>query len=212
MDINTVFENLLNRYPVLGQCGNDIMAAYDILAACFKNDGCLFTCGNGGSAADADHIVGEILKGFVLKRPLPDADKTFLKSFGEQGTMLADNLQCGLRAMNLMAHTAAYTAAANDLGGDTGPAQQLTALGRRGDVLLGISTSGNAKNIALACMVAKIKGMKIIGMTGIGGGRLAELADVCIKVPEKETYKVQELHLPVYHALCMMVEATFFAC
>ena len=114
--------------------------------------------------------------------------------------------------MNLMAHTAAYTAAANDLGGDTGPAQQLTALGRRGDVLLGISTSGNAKNIALACIVAKLKGMKIIGMTGIGGGRLAELADVCIKVPEKETYKVQELHLPVYHALCMMVEATFFAC
>ena len=212
MDKNTVFENLLSRYPVLGKCGDDIMAAYDILADCFKNDGCLFTCGNGGSAADADHIVGEILKGFVLKRPLPEADKTFLKSFGEQGTMLADNLQCGLRATNLMAHTAAYTAAANDLGGDTGPAQQLNALGRRGDVLLGISTSGNAKNIALACMVAKLKGMKIIGMTGIGGGRLSELADVCIRVPERETYKVQELHLPVYHALCMMVEAAFFAC
>ena len=111
-----------------------------------------------------------------------------------------------------MAHTGAYTAAANDLGGDTGPAQQLNALGRRGDVLLGISTSGNAKNVALACMVAKLKGMKTIGMTGIGGGRLEELADVCIKVPEKETYKVQELHLPVYHALCMMVEATFFDC
>ncbi len=210
MEAKTVFENLITRYPILEQCRDDIWKAYEILAESFKNDGCLFTCGNGGSAADADHIVGEILKGFVLKRPLPNADKATLKSYGDEGAMLADNLQCGLRAVNLMAHTGAYTAAANDLGGDTGPAQLLNGLGRKGDVLLGISTSGNAKNVYLACLVAKLKGIKIIGMTGIGGGRLAATADVCIRVPEKETYKVQELHLPVYHALCIMVECTFF--
>ena len=210
MSAKNILDNLIARYPILEQCKDDIWKAYEFLAECFKNDGCLFTCGNGGSAADADHIVGEILKGFVLKRPLPDGDKAMLKSFGEEGTMLAEKLQCGLRATNLMAHTGAYTASANDLGGDTGPAQQLYALGRKGDVLLGITTSGNASNVRLACLVAKLRGMKIIGMTGIGGGRLAANADVCIKVPEKETYKVQELHLPVYHALCMMVETTFF--
>ena len=210
MNAEITLNNLVGRYPALRQCRDDIWSAYCILAECFRKDGFLFTCGNGGSAADADHIVGEMVKGFTLKRPLPENDRTFLKSFGDNGAMLADNLQCGLRAMSLMAHSAAYTAAANDLGGDTGPAQQLNGLGRNGDVLLGISTSGNAKNVALACMVAKLKGMKIIGMTGIGGGRLAELADICIKVPERETYKVQELHLPVYHALCIMVEGTFF--
>ena len=210
MDAKIVLDNLIARYPVLEQCKNDIWKAYEILAECFGNDGCLFTCGNGGSAADADHIVGEIVKGFVLKRPLPDTDKVTLKSYGTEGVMLADKLQCGLRAVNLMAHTGAYTASGNDLGGDTGPAQLLNGLGRKSDVLLGISTSGNAKNAYLACLVAKLKGMKIIGMTGIGGGRLAETADVCIKVPEKETYKVQELHLPVYHAICIMVEYTFF--
>ncbi len=211
MESKQILDNLIARYPVLEQCKDDIWNAYVLLAECYKKDGCLFTCGNGGSAADADHIVGEMLKGFVLKRPLPDSDKAILKSYGEKGAMLADKLQCGLRAINLMAHTAACSAAANDLGGDTGPAQQLNAFGRGGDVLLGISTSGNAENVFLACQVAKLKGMKIIGITGIGGGRLAETADVCITVPEKETYKVQELHLPVYHALCMMVEATFFA-
>ena len=112
--------------------------------------------------------------------------------------------------MSLMNQTAIFTAAGNDLGGDTGPAQQLNALGRKGDVLLGISTSGNAKNVALACQVAKMRGMKIIGLTGYKGGRLASLADVCIKVPAGETFVVQELHLPVYHALCIMIEKTFF--
>ena len=202
---------LLERYPVLEECKQDIVHSYDLLCDCFSRDGFLFTCGNGGSAADADHIVGEILKGFVLKRPLPDRDKEALKAFGEpEGTELADKLQMGLRAMSLMNQTAIFTAAGNDLGGDMGPAQQLNALGREGDLLLGISTSGNAKNVALACQVAKLRGMKIIGMTGAKGGRLATLADVCIRVPSCETFVVQELHLPVYHALCIMIEKTFF--
>ena len=204
-------DKLIERYPVLESCRQDIIKAYDILFECFRGDGFLFTCGNGGSAADADHIVGELLKGFVLKRPLPDEDKAALEALGEpEGRELADRLQMGFRAMSLMNQTAIFTAAGNDLGGDTGPAQQLNALGRKGDVLLGISTSGNAKNVALACQVAKLRGMKIIGMTGAKGGRLATLADVCIKVPSCETYEVQELHLPVYHAICIAAEEEFF--
>ena len=202
---------LLERYPVLRDCTEDIVAAYNILYECFEKDGFVFTCGNGGSAADADHIVGELLKGFVLKRPLSQEDKEKLIALGEpEGAELAEKLQMGFRAMSLMNQTAIFTAAGNDLGGDTGPAQQLNALGRKGDVLLGISTSGNAKNVALACQVAKMRGMKIIGLTGYKGGRLASLADVCIKVPAGETFVVQELHLPVYHALCIMAEKSFF--
>ena len=202
---------LLERYPVLRECADDIVKAYNILYECFKKDGFLFTCGNGGSAADADHIVGELLKGFVMKRPLPQADREKLASLDElEGVELAEKLQMGFRAMSLMNQTAIFTAAGNDLGGDMGAAQQLNSLGRKGDVLLGISTSGNAKNVALACQVARLRGMKIIGLTGYKGGRLASLADVCIKVPAGETFVVQELHLPVYHALCIMVEKSFF--
>lgn len=210
-DTQMALAELLERYPVLRDCSEDIVKAYEILFECFKGDGFLFTCGNGGSAADADHIVGELLKGFVLKRPLSEEDKNKLNSFGEpEGAELAQKLQMGFRAMSLMSQTAIFTAAGNDLGGDMGPAQQLNALGRKGDVLFGISTSGNAKNIALACQVAKLRGMKIIGLTGYKGGRLASLADVCIKVPAGETFVVQELHLPVYHALCIMIEKSFF--
>lgn len=207
------YKELLSRYPVLNVCSREIGQAYGMLAECFEKDNFLFTCGNGGSAADADHIVGELLKGFVKKRPLNEEMKQSLyRTKFRESEMLAEKLQMGFRAMSLMSQSAIYTAAANDLGGDMGPAQQLWALGRPGDVFLGISTSGNAKNIAYACQVAKAKGIKIIGMTGHGGGLLAETADVCIKVPENETFKIQELHLPVYHALCIMVEETFFDC
>lgn len=204
-----VFDSLLSRYPALKECSIAIQAAYQLLVECFEHDGFLFTCGNGGSAADADHIVGELQKGFILRRQLPKNIFTSL-AFQPDGELLASLLQRGLRAMNLMCQPAIYSAASNDLGGDMGLAQEVCALGRKGDVLLAISTSGNARNIALACQVARINGMRILGLTGAGGGKLAGFADVCIKVPEMQTYKIQELHLPVYHALCMMVEAHFF--
>ena len=205
------YDELVKRYPSLETIRQDIKEAVKIIKNCFAKDGVLFTAGNGGSAADADHIVGELMKGFVLKRPLNDDNKKRILDQGEpEAYDLIANLQCGFRAFNLMCHSAIYSAAANDLGGDMGPAQQLCSAGRPGDVLLAISTSGNAKNLALACQVAKMRGMKIIGMTGEGGGRLAKLADVCIKAPEKETYKVQELHLPIYHFICIAVEKSFF--
>ena len=203
--------DLLARYPALAVCEEAMASAIALLISTYEHDGTVFTCGNGGSAADADHIVGELLKGFVRRRPLPTADRTALScAAGVDGDYLASRLQCGLRAMSLMSQPGLSSAVANDLGGDLGPAQQLYGMGRKGDLLIALSTSGNARNVALACRVAKLKGIPVVGMTGIAGGHLAELADICIKVPERETYRVQELHLPVYHALCRAVEAFFF--
>ena len=206
-----ILEALIERYPVLMPVKADIQAAYEMLEECFSKDHVLFTCGNGGSAADADHIVGELVKAFVLPRPLPTSEKRFFKKSGFIGSLdLMNKLQCGFRAVNLMSQTGIYTAATNDLGADMGVAQTLCGLGRKGDVLLAISTSGNAKNLYLACQVAKARKMKIIGLTGKTGGLLKSMADVCIVVGENETYKIQELHLPIYHALCQMVEEKFF--
>lgn len=203
--------DLLARYPALAVCEEALASAITLLIRTYEHDGTVFTCGNGGSAADADHIVGELLKGFVRRRPLPMAERAALSSVaGVDGDYLASRLQCGLRAMSLMSQQGLSSAVANDLGGDLGPAQQLYGMGRQGDMLIALSTSGNARNVALACRVAKLKGIPVVGMTGIAGGHLAELADICIKVPERETYRVQELHLPVYHALCRAVEAFFF--
>ena len=151
------------------------------------------------------------MKGFIKKRRLPQEEQDELRKMDAiDGAYLAEHLQCGLRAVSLMGQEALSSAVGNDLGGDIAPAQQLLGFARPGDVLLGISTSGNARNIALACKVAKLKRLKIIGMTGEGGGKLSSLADVCIKVPAKETYRVQEYHLPIYHALCMMIECRYF--
>lgn len=206
-----VLDELLLRYPSLTVCREAIVSAIELMIRAYERNAVVFTCGNGGSAADADHIVGELLKGFVRRRPLPKVDREALnREAGPDGDYLASHLQCGLRAMSLMSQQSLISAVANDLGEDLGPAQQLYGMGRQGDVLIALSTSGNARNVALTCHVAKIKGMSIIGMTGMAGGRLAELAEPCIKVPEKETYRVQELHLPVYHALCRAVESFFF--
>ncbi|MBQ6472133.1 MAG: SIS domain-containing protein [Victivallales bacterium] len=199
------------RYPALQSCKCSIWDAYLALRECFASDHALFACGNGGSAADSDHIVGEIVKGFTKKRPLSVAEQKSFVENGEEGIVLADKLQQGFKAFNLMSQSAIWSAVANDLDSDMGAAQQLWAIGRSGDVLLGISTSGNARNVALAVQVARVRHIKVIGLTGQSGGRLAKMADVCICVPERETFKVQELHLPVYHALCMMVEHSFFA-
>jgi D-sedoheptulose 7-phosphate isomerase len=204
-------ELLIARYPKLSSCQEEICSAFEVLADCYDRGGCIFTCGNGGSAADAEHMVGELLKGFLLKRPLSDEDRAELQRIGkEDGAFLADRLQYGLRAVCLMSQTAIASATANDQGGDLGPAQQLFALGQPGDVLVAFSTSGNARNVAYAALVAKQRGLKVIGVSGQSGGRLSTLADICIHAPETETYLIQEFHLPIYHCLCIMLEARYF--
>ena len=206
-----ILQNLFSHYPELKPCEDAISKAFAILADCYDQGGVVYTCGNGGSCADAAHIVGELMKGFIRKRRLPqDEQEELMRLDAVDGAYLAEHLQCGLRAVSLMGQEALSSAVGNDLGGDIAPAQQLLGFARPGDVLWGISTSGNARNIALACKVAKLKRLKIIGMTGEGGGKLASLADVCIQAPAKETYRVQEYHLPIYHALCIMIECRYF--
>lgn len=204
-------DTLLARFPVLHSCHEQILAAAQMIIKCYEADGTIFTCGNGGSAADADHMVGELLKGFTHPRPLPETDQQQLCRIDQaDGPLLAKRLQGSLRAFCLMSQMAISTAVANDLGDALAPAQQLYGLGRPGDVLIAFSTSGNARNVALATHVARLRQMQVLGLTGMDGGRLATLADITIKVPAKLTYQVQELHLPVYHALCIAVENHFF--
>lgn len=209
-DLSNLAELLL-RFPELSVCRDDILAAYQILADCYDHGGCVFTCGNGGSAADAEHIVGELLKGFVRKRPLNPQDRAAFAALGPDASLLAERLQYGLRAVCLMSQLAINSAVANDLGADLGPAQQLFALGQPGDVLIGISTSGNAANVRYAVAVARQRKMRCLGLTAEQGGQLAKLSDICIRVPAKETYRAQEYHLPIYHCLCIMLEARYFA-
>lgn len=208
----TLMEELMERHPKLRPIGPQILEAYEILEECFAQGGKLLIAGNGGSCADAEHIVGELMKGFVKKRRLPEPLQQQLKEAdGEHGAALAECLQGGLTAIALTGHPGLSTAFANDVNADMVFAQQLCGYGMPGDVFLGISTSGNSKNVDYAVTVAKAKGLKVLGLTGRDGGKLARRADVAIVVPETETYKIQELHLPVYHALCLMLEARFFA-
>ena len=207
----TILDELMERHPALRVCRQDILLAYELMIDCFRSGGRMYVGGNGGSAADAEHLVGELQKGFCLNRPLDEAERKRLVSFDSvDGQYLADRLQGGLPAVSLVSQIALGSAVANDQGGDLALAQSLSALGRRDDVFLGISTSGNARNVALASLVAHCRDMHVIGLTGRDGGWLAKQAEVCIAVPEDETYRVQELHLPVYHTLCMMVEDFFF--
>lgn len=175
--------------------------AVEIIIESMKNGGKLLVCGNGGSASDSAHIVGELVKGFLKKRPLPAEWSEALDGA---------NLQMGLPAIDLTAQGAVIAAVVNDLGGEMMFAQQVMAYGQPGDVLLGITTSGNAANVGLAARAAKLKGMTVIGMTGEGGGKLAQIADVTIKAPDKETYIIQEYHIKYYHELCARVEEEFF--
>lgn len=201
---------LLTRYPCLAQTVPSVEDAIRALIDCFSAGGKLLTCGNGGSAADSDHIVGELMKSFLLRRRPTEEELSALTAQGENGVWLAERLERGLPAVSLCAHSALMTAVANDTAADTIFAQQIMALGRPGDVLLTLSTSGNSRNCVLAATAAKARGMTVIALTGMGGGRLGQIADITVAVPEKETYKVQELHLPVYHALCSAVEEHFF--
>lgn len=171
----------------------------------------LLVCGNGGSASDSEHIVGELMKEFKLKRQVYKEQVNALKSIDlEMGSFLAEHLQGALPAITLTGHSSLTTAFMNDSAPELIFAQQVNGYGKPGDVFLGISTSGNSKNVLYAAVAAKAKGMKVIGLTGGRACRLSAFTDVCIQVPEQETYKIQELHLPVYHCLCMMLEEHFF--
>ena len=203
---------LAERYPSLESTRNDIVAAYLLLEESYKNGGKLLVAGNGGSAADAEHIVGELMKGFKLPRK-PEADfaEKLVEENQELGSVLAENLQGALPAIALDGHPALSTAYMNDCEPLLCFAQQVNGYGKSGDVFLGISTSGNSKNVLFAATTAHAKGMKVIGLTGAKDSKLKDMSDVCIKAPQTETYMIQELHLPIYHCLCLMLENRFFA-
>lgn len=202
---------LIERYPCLSVCREDIWKAYVTIKETYEQGGKLLIAGNGGSAADSEHIVGELMKGFVKTRRLEDNFQEKLREIDPiMGQVLGDKLQGALPAIALVDHVALSTAYLNDMDPLLGFAQQLYGYGREEDTFLAISTSGNSKNILYACVLAKAKGIKVVGLTGKDGGKLKELCDVTIVVPEKETYKIQELHLPVYHALCLMLEEEYF--
>lgn len=204
-------QQLMDRYPQLQVCWQTMAAAYELLEDCFQDGGKLLVCGNGGSASDAEHIVGELMKEFRLKRKIYSSHAETLKSIdSEMGTVLAENLQGALSAISLTGHSSLTTAFMNDALPELVFAQQVNGYGQTGDVFWGISTSGNSQNVLYAAIAAKAKGLKVIGLTGQCQNRLMQYADVCICVPEVDTYKVQELHLPVYHCLCMMLEDKFF--
>jgi len=210
-NVNKQLNLLIERYPVLDVCREDIIKAYLLLEECYENDCKLMIAGNGGSAADAEHIAGELMKRFKTPRPVgDDFAKRLMQIDPERGAHLAKNLEKSLMAVPLVAHEALTTAYINDVDGHGIFAQQLFGFGRKGDVFLGISTSGNSQNIMSATVVARALGIKVIGLTGLSGGELATVSDVCIQVPETETYMIQELHLPVYHCLCLMLEEHFF--
>lgn len=205
--INTLIE----RYPKLEGVRQSIIDAYLIMEECYENGGKLLIAGNGGSAADSEHIAGELMKRFKIQRPVSNEyAQRLMEIDSERGRELAKNLECSLMAIPLVAHEALSTAYINDVDGYGVFAQQLFGFGRKGDVFLGISTSGNSKNIMNATVVARASGIKVIGLTGANGGELAMVADAAVKVPETETYMIQELHLPIYHCWCLMLEDRFF--
>lgn len=203
--MSSIFTELFERYPVLEKCKNDIYASYEAMAECYQNGGKLLCCGNGGSASDCDHLVGELMKGFLKKRPLSDEEKAeFPDSF------VAENLQKGLPAISLCAHSALMTAFENDAVPTLVFAQQVYAYAKPSDILLCFSTSGNSENVVYAAQAAKAAGIKSVAITGKKESKLSELCNVCIKLPETETFKIQELTLPVYHCLAAMIEENFF--
>ena len=206
-----MLNELFQRYPTLKNCEESIVAAEKAIIDCYEKGGKLLLCGNGGSCADCDHITGELMKGFLKMRPLSDERKTEMKKLSSDlSDDMLQKLQVGLPAISLVSMNALNSAFCNDVDPSLIYAQGVLGLGKPGDILIGISTSGNAKNVSAAAKVAKGLGMTVIGLTGVGGGVLGDLSDISIRVPERETFKIQELHLPVYHYLCAAVEAHFF--
>ena len=206
-----IAEELFLRYPQLIVCKDSIDDAFRAILDSYRKEGKLLTAGNGGSAADSDHIAGELTKSFYFDRALdPELEKGLETLYGEKGKELASHLEGGLPAIPLTMLNAAGTAFANDMDPKASIAQLVQVFGKKKDVFLGITTSGNSDNIVKALMVAKAKGVRSIVLTGKTGGKCLGLADICICAPETETFKIQELHLPIYHALCLMVETELF--
>lgn len=206
-----VLPSLIARHPELDECVPDIDAAFRLLESSFEKGGKLLICGNGGSAADCEHLVGELMKGFLSRRPLPADQRAQLgEAFPAEGEYLADHLQGALPAISLVSQSGLISAYANDVAPDMVYAQQVYGYGRPEDALIGISTSGRSPNVLSAVRVARARGLSTIGFSGRDGGDLAQLCDVTIRVPEEETLRIQELHLPIYHTLCSMLEQAFF--
>lgn len=208
MDLRT---ELFERYPCLCACEKDIDAARELICETYRRGGTVYVCGNGGSCSDSDHIVGELMKGFLLRRKLQAADTAKFAEMFEDGAEFAANLQGALPAVSLTAQTAILSAFANDVEPDMVYAQLVYGYARENDLVIGLSTSGNSKNVVNAIKAAKFRGAKTLSMTGMKESKLSAMSDVTIRVPETETFKIQELHLPVYHYLCAAVEEEFFA-
>ena len=211
MNSKHVLDELLNRYTKLKYLEGAVLNTVEAIIKTFRNGGKVLVCGNGGSCSDADHIVGELMKSFEGNRQLEKSlQEKLMELSPERGKLLAEKLQQGLPAISLTAHNALITAIANDISGEMIFAQQVTGLGNQGDVLIGLSTSGNSKNVIDALIVAKAKGLTTIGFTGESGGIMKEWCDILINIPETRTAYVQEFHLPVYHVVCLMVEKEIF--
>lgn len=209
--VEGLLKNLVLRYPVLIECEESIREAYFLLRNCFFAGNKLLVAGNGGSAADAEHIVGELMKSFRKKRPIsPTLASSLLSIDSEKGRLLSEKLEAPLPAIALVSHSALTTAYCNDVDPRYVYAQQLLGFGKPGDVFLGISTSGNSENVINAAVLAKAYGLSVLALTGKSGGALSAISDMAIRVPEIETYKIQELHLPIYHCICLMLEEHFF--
>lgn len=205
-----IIDKLFIRYSDLTSC--PIKDSIEAIVACYKNGKKLLVCGNGGSAADSLHIVGELMKGFVLPRKLEDVKQKEIRNlFPETAQYLIDNLQGTLPAISLVSETSLSTAYSNDQAPELSFAQQVLGYGNNGDILIAISTSGNSKNVIYAAQIAKVQGMKVISLTGNTGGKLKEFSDILINVPSDETYIIQEYHLPIYHAICAAVENEMFS-
>ncbi|MBQ9358885.1 MAG: SIS domain-containing protein [Abditibacteriota bacterium] len=202
-------KDLFDNYPQLGYLRPALEQAVDEAYSSVVKGGKILVCGNGGSAADSEHIAGELLKGFLKQRPLSREFRASLQQQGGAG--LADRLQRGIPCISLVSHSALLTAVINDNGAELMYAQQVCALGRKGDVLIGISTSGNARNVCNAHITANALGMTTIGMTGESGGRLGELSQILLNAPASETYRIQEYHIALYHRFCAALEERLFA-
>ncbi len=205
------FELLFTNYPQLLVCKESIKTAYELMSKCYRDGGLIMTCGNGGSAADADHIVGELMKGFKLKRPLTPEQKQLIGvAFPEDETFLTSHLQQAIPAISLVSQSALATAFINDVHPEMAFAQQVWGYGKPGDVLIGLSTSGNSKNVVNACKIAKAIEMKTVGFTGEKASSLSKICDITVQVPAHQVFRIQEYHLPVYHTLCSMLEMEAF--
>ncbi len=203
-------QDLICKVPALTVCEQDIQAAFVRMRDCYQQGGKVLVCGNGGSAADSEHIVGELMKGFMLKRPLSTDRQALISAHAPDATYLCANLQGALPAISLVSHSALISAFSNDVAPDMVFAQQVYGFGKPGDVFIGISTSGSSANVVYAAQVARSLGLTTIALTGKSGGKLNALCDVTIKAPSSVTPDIQEYHLPIYHTLCMMIETTFF--